>query len=121
MAELKQICVHYLSGNCKYGATCTKVHICPSAETLQEIERKGPIICNFYPNCKFTQSECKKLHIDAENQYEKEMTELRRTYLTLINYDTKSDQRKIDQIDRVKFMIKSDLDLIKDTLSYIHL
>ena len=118
MAELKQICVHYLSGNCKYGASCTKIHITPNTEVLQEIERKGPVVCNFYPNCKFTQSECKKLHIDIENQYEKEMTEMRRLYLKLVNYDT-SDNFKNDQIERIKFMIKTDLELIKDTLSCI--
>lgn len=119
MSDLKQVCVHFMSGNCKYGNTCTKVHVCPTTDILQEIDKKGPSICNFYPNCKFNSNDCKKLHIDSENQYEKELTELRKLYLKLINYET-TDFNKINQIERVKFMIKHDLELIKDTLLAIN-
>lgn len=114
MSEIKQICVHYMSGNCKYGTTCTKLHVFPTTELLQEIEKKGSIICNFYPNCKFSNTECKKIHIDIENQYDKELLELRRLYLNLVNYETK-DSIKLNQIERVKFMIKHDIEMMKDT------
>lgn len=116
MAEMKQVCIHFMSGNCKYGNTCTKVHVSPNSELLQEIEKKGPAICNFYPNCKFTSVDCKKLHVDSETQYEKEMTELRKLYLKIVNYET-TDPLHLAQIERVKFMIKHDIDMIKDTWS----
>lgn len=114
MTELKQVCVHFMGGNCKYGNTCTKVHVSPTSEILQEIEKKGPVICNFYPNCKFTSVDCKKLHIDFENSFEKELTELRKLYLRIVNFET-TDQSKLAQIERIKFMIKSDIDMVKDT------
>lgn len=119
MTDLKQVCVHFMSGNCKYTNHCTKIHISPTTEILQEIERKGPVICNFYPNCKFTSNDCKKLHIDTENQYEKEMTELRKLYLNVVNKDT-NNTIKQDQIERVKFMIKNDIDMIRDTWKCIN-
>lgn len=115
MSDLKQVCIHFMSGNCKYGNSCTKVHVNPTSDILQEIEKKGYTICNFYPNCKFTSSDCKKLHVDSEGQFEKEMTELRKLYLNLVNYDT-FDPIKLGQIERVKFMIKSDMEMIRDTL-----
>lgn len=118
MTEMKQICIHFLSGNCKYGPSCTKIHLTPSSDLLQEIEKKGPVVCNYYPNCKFTSSECKKLHIDVESQYEKDMSELRRLYIKIVNYETQ-EPYKLDQINRVKYMIKSDLELIKDTLTIL--
>jgi len=116
MSELKQICIHFLSGNCKYGNTCTKIHTSPSTELIQEIEKKGPIICNYYPNCKFTSSECKKIHINLENKYEKEMSEFKKLYLNIVQYDT-IDELKIRQIDNIKFMIKHDLELLRNTWS----
>lgn len=114
MTDIRQICVHFLSGNCKYGNTCNKIHTTPTTDLLQEIEKKGPIICNFYPNCKFTSNECKKIHIDIENIYEKELLELRKLYLNIVNYET-NDSRKLSQIDRVKFIIKNDIEMLKDT------
>lgn len=114
MSELRQICIHFMSGNCKYGNTCTKVHVIPNTDILQEIEKKGPTICNFYPNCKFTNADCKKLHIDSETPSEKEVAELRRLYLKIVNLET-TDSYKLSQIERIKYMIKCDLDMIKDT------
>lgn len=114
MSELKQVCIHFMSGNCKYGNTCTKVHISPTTDILQEIEKKGPAICNFYPNCKFTSADCKKLHVDSETPHEKELTELRKLYLKIVTFET-TDSYKLSQIERIKYMIKSDLDLVKDT------
>jgi len=116
--DLKQICIHFMSGNCKYGPTCTKIHVTPTTELLNEIDKKGPTICNFYPNCKFTNSECKKIHIDIENQCEKEINDFRKLYLKLIYYDT-NDEIKLDQIERIKFMVKSDFEIIKDTFQCI--
>lgn len=114
MSELKQVCIHFMSGNCKYGHTCTKLHINPTSEILQEIEKKGPIICNYYPNCKFTNLDCKKLHIDIENQYEKEIIELKKLYLKIVNYDS-NDPLKQSQKERIKYLIKSDIDMLRDT------
>ncbi len=114
MTELKQVCIHFLSGNCKYGNKCTRIHITPTTSILEEIEKKGPIICNFYPNCKFTNEDCKKIHIDTETYYEKELSDLRKLYLKIVNFDT-NDIYKLQQIDKIKFMIKNDLDIIKLT------
>lgn len=116
MSDLKQICTHFMSGNCKYGHTCTKIHVSPNTELLQEIEKKGPILCNFYPNCKFNSTDCKKLHVDYENEWEKEMIELRRIYLKIVNYNT-NDSYKNNQIERAKFMVKHDLEMLKTTLA----
>lgn len=114
MSELKQVCLHFMSGNCKYGNICTKVHVSPTTDILQEIEKKGPSICNFYPNCKFTSMDCKKLHIDSENQYEKELSEFKKNYLKIVNFET-TDLFKLGQIERIKCIFKSDFDIIKDT------
>lgn len=114
MAELKQVCIHFMSGNCKYGNTCTKVHVSPTTDILQEIEKKGPSICNFYPNCKFSNNDCKKLHVNVETPQEKEFNELKNFYFKIINFET-GDPRIKGQIERIKFMIGSDLNIIKDT------
>lgn len=114
MSELKQVCIHFMSGNCRYGSTCTKVHISPSVDILQEIEKKGTAICTFYPDCKFTSIDCKKLHIDSETRYEKELIELKKYYLNIVTFET-TDPNKLNQIERIKFMIKGDLDIVKDT------
>lgn len=118
MSDLKQVCIHFMSGTCKYGPTCTKVHVTPTSDILQEIEKKGPSICNYYPNCKFTRADCKKLHIDQDSQFEtqseKEFNEFRRNYFNIINLET-SNQVKLNQIERIKFMVKTDMDMVKDT------
>lgn len=114
MSELKQVCIYFLSGNCKYGNNCTKVHITPTTNILNEIEKKGPTICNYYPNCKFSSIDCKKLHVDSESQHEKEITSLGKYYFKIIKYET-TDQYKLGQIERIKYMIKNDLDILKDT------
>lgn len=118
MVEMKQVCVHFLSGNCKYGNACTRIHVSPTSDILKEIEKKGPVICNFYPKCKFNSNDCRKLHIDTENQYEKDFNEFKKFYLNIINYET-SNQFKLNQIERIKSLVKNDLDIIKDTWSCI--
>ena len=114
MSETKQICSHYMSGNCKYGTTCTKIHVSPTVELLQEIEKKGPIICNYHPSCKFTSKECKKIHLDYENANEKDITELRRLYMNIISMDS-ANSNAHSQVERVKAMIKYDVDFLRDT------
>lgn len=114
MTEVRQVCSHYLSGNCKYGVSCTKVHISPSIELLADIEKKGLVICNYYPNCKFDSESCKKLHIDCENQYEKDMSEFRKLYLNIMNVES-DDSIKLEQIRQIKFMIDHDIFILRDT------
>lgn len=118
MGDTKQVCTHFMSGNCKYGSTCTKVHVSPTTELLHDIERKGSTICNFYPNCKFSNVDCKKLHIDIDNQYVKEIDEFKKLYIKITSFET-NDQTKLNQIERIKFMIKNDLDIIRTTWEYI--
>lgn len=115
MSESKQICSHFMSGNCKYGLTCTKIHISPTVELLQEIEKKGTTVCNYHPNCKFSSKECKKIHVNYENNNEKDIIELRKLYLSIISIDTNNEGAK-KQIERVKAMVKYDIDFLKDTL-----
>jgi len=81
MTELRQVCSHFMSGNCKYGHSCTKIHITPTTEILQYIEEKGYSICNFYPHCKFTSNECKKLHIDSDYLHDKDINEFKKILL----------------------------------------
>lgn len=102
-----------MSGNCKYGQSCTKLHISPTVELLQEIEKKGPMVCNYHPNCKFTSKECKKIHVDYENANEKDITELRRLYMSIISMEPTSSNS--GQIDRVRSIIKYDIDFLRDT------
>jgi hypothetical protein len=120
MTESKQLCIHHINGNCKYGLKCNKIHINPNLELLQEIEKKGPILCNFYPNCKFDDNECKKLHIDIDMYYLKEVLELKEIYAKIISFKT-DDQVKLQQIERIKYMIKNDLSIIKDTWEIFNL
>jgi hypothetical protein len=116
MTETRQVCSHFMSGNCKYGQSCTKIHISPTVELLQEIEKKGPIVCNYHPNCKFTSKECKKIHVDYENTNEKDITELRRLYMNIISMEQSNGSSRVQgQIDRVKAMIKYDIDFLRDT------
>jgi hypothetical protein len=112
--SVKQLCIHYINGNCKYGLKCNKLHINPNLELLQEIEKKGPILCNFYPNCKFDDIDCKKLHIDIDNYYLKEILELKDIYSKIIFFKTE-DPKQLHQIERIKYMIKGDLNILKDT------
>jgi UDP-N-acetyl-D-mannosaminuronate dehydrogenase len=113
MTEIRQVCSHYMSGNCKYGSTCNKIHMSPTIELLQAIEKKGTSVCNYHPNCKFTADECKKLHIDYENANEKDLNELKRLYLGIVNMNV--DYIDQPQIERVKNMIKYDIEFLKDT------
>jgi len=115
MTELRQVCSHFMSGNCKYGHSCTKIHITPTTEILQYIEEKGYSICNFYPHCKFTSNECKKLHIDSDYLHDKDINEFKKIYLKIINFET-TNSHKLVQVERIKSMIKSDIELMKDTL-----
>lgn len=112
MTDFKQICIHHINGNCKYGDKCTKVHTTSSPELLVEIEKKGPSLCAYYPNCKFNNNECKKIHIIDKNI--EDINELTNYYNKIMLISTK-DINKLRQIDRIKKLIKLDLDSLKDT------
>jgi hypothetical protein len=112
MAEIKQICVHHLHGNCKYENKCSKMHIEPYPELFLEIEKKGNAVCMYYPNCKFNSDECKRIHIMERS--DNNMNELSKYYYKLLELKL-TDPEQIQQINRIKYMIQHDLMFIKDT------
>lgn len=112
MTEVKHVCVHFLSGNCKYGERCTKAHVNSSVELLNEIEKKGTAICNYHPTCIFTQEDCKRLHVEIRNN--NEINEFRTYYNKVLDIQT-TDPYKLSQIERIKMLVKMDLEFIKDT------
>lgn len=116
MTEIKQICVHHLNGNCKYENKCSKMHIQAYPELLSEIEKKGNAICMYHPNCKFTSEECKRIHVTE--RLDADMNELNKYYYKLLELKI-TDPEKIQQINRIKNMIKHDLFFIKDTYNVL--
>lgn len=112
MTEVKHICVHFLSGTCKYGERCTKLHVNSSPELLSEIERKGTALCNYHPTCIFSQEDCKRLHVTSK--LNSEINEFKMYYNKILDIQT-TDPYKLGQIERIKTLIKMDLDFMKDT------
>jgi hypothetical protein len=114
MTEVKHVCVHFLSGNCKYGDRCTKAHTSSTPDLLLEIERKGTAICNYHPTCIFSSEDCKRLHVTSKNTINNEINEMKTYYNKLMEIQT-TDQNKLYQIERIRSMIKLDLEFIKQT------
>jgi hypothetical protein len=117
MTDTKQVCLHYLGGTCKYGEKCIKAHIHSSPEILIEMEKKGTIICNFYPNCVYTSSECKRLHVNARNGGD--INDLCMYFFKIVEFNT-NNKDKLDQINRIRKLIKHDLDFLKDTYNCLN-
>jgi hypothetical protein len=115
MTEIKQICIHYLNDNCKYGNKCNKVHTISTPELLDSIDKKGLIVCTYYPNCKFTSKECKKIHIPTFHNTEiSDITDFNSYYYKIIEYKT-DDLAKLALINNVKKLIKLDTEMLKDS------
>lgn len=112
MSDIKQICMHFITGNCKYGDKCTKAHVNSSPELLLDIEKKGTAVCIYHPSCKFTSEECKRLHIIDKNF--NDINELRNYYQKIMEINT-TNSEKITQINRIKKMIQYDLIFLKDS------
>lgn len=116
MSDIKQICMHFLNGNCKYGDRCTKIHINSSPELLLDIDKKGTAICTYFPNCKFSSDDCKRIHVVAKNNGD--INEFKNYYCKILEINT-TDPGKLCQIDRVKRLVKHDLDFLKETYDCI--
>jgi hypothetical protein len=126
MSETKQICIHHLDGKCRYGNSCTKVHVPDSPELREKIKIKnGAGICIFHPNCRFEESECRKLHIDIPDGSNDRPSVF--SFNTRgpdsrpdIRSDSRSDQRNDTRQERVSFPMESkeDQDLFQDFCNY---
>ena len=112
MTEVKQICVHYLNNSCRYGEFCTKAHVKSTPELLYDIEKKGTALCTYHPNCVFSSKDCKRIHVTVRNS--SDINDLISYYFKIMDLET-VDKDKMDQIERVRKLIKHDLEFIKDT------
>jgi len=110
----KHICVHHLAGNCKYKHDCSKVHTEGSKLLDDNIRKKGTSVCSFYPKCIFSYEECKKIHVNPHNSGD--MSEMIHFYYKILDISlTEKDKGKLEQIDKIRTLIKQDLVLLKDT------
>jgi UDP-N-acetyl-D-mannosaminuronate dehydrogenase len=127
--EVKHVCTYFLHGSCKYKNKCNKIHLSPTTELLEDIEKKGTAICNFYPNCKFTKDECRRLHVDVNENTENVengttvqdtndniINKIKELYITILKYENNSDEAKVAQVNRIKYLMANDLDLLKNTV-----
>lgn len=116
MSELinKQLCTHHLNGICKYEHSCTKVHTDYSPLLISSIKEKGTSVCAFFPNCVYSQGDCKKLHVNPRNSGD--MHELISYYYKIVDMAiTETNKEKLEQISDVRTLINQTTIILKDT------
>lgn len=110
-SESTLICIHHVRGKCRDGEKCTKKHVAPTQRLLDDIDKKGPYICSFHPNCKFDSYNCKKIHIDEINT--EDIDNFRNIYVKFLGINS-SNKEYQDQVARFNNSLRFELKLINN-------